>query len=462
MSLWIPACSPLFFYSPDAVYFSGSNYTSSWTANTTTGSSTNDTYMTATPAAAAAVVLPFMFASALTPYWTAPPSINVTLAVDEDDAVVWASGETWTDDFHATTFEWDIVCDGLCAEGIQFWGVEVDTQFVPAGTAENMTLDDASAYIAYDGFAALPASQSSSVTPTASDYMSTLSMAATIGATLSFSFRGAAVLLTGLTSPYTGAYTVTLDGTTMAFTSYRNVTTHGVPLFFETGLDTRVAHSLVLTTTDASEAVGFVLDSVSVFGNTGALGIIYADGDAPTTLTSTGAAIADAVEAGAIALTTVTAVEPTATAAVTTVTAVQPTTAVTGAAATTITAADTTATAAEVTVTVAEPTATTVTAAATTSAGAFQSGVTSTATGSPSAGAVVGIVLGVLVGLGALGYGIKRCYTPFAAVKTEKKRNSWDVANDLQNMKNEKVLVTTAAKDQRYVYPGLIALSKLK
>jgi hypothetical protein len=91
------------------------------------------------------------------------------------------------------------------------------------------------------------------------------------------SLPGASILVTGVTSPNTGLYTVTLDGAVVAtLSSRRDVVSHGTTLHFATNLDTTSVHTLILTAIKGGpgEAGGLVVDSWTVHGPQGGVGFV--------------------------------------------------------------------------------------------------------------------------------------------------------------------------------------------
>ena len=84
---------------------------------------------------------------------------------------------------------------------------------------------------------------------------------------------GASILVTGATSPSSGTFTVTLDGSIVAtLSAARDVVAHGVTLYFATNLDTASPHQLILTATGDSGVVGLIIDSWTVYGPQGGVG----------------------------------------------------------------------------------------------------------------------------------------------------------------------------------------------
>ena len=161
---------------------------------------------------------------------------------------------------------------------------------------QSVTLDDASPYITYSGFFAVPSSAagsspSSPITVIESDNNGTLSVTATAGSSASVSFQGSycltrpdfplpmtspdcagtSILVYGVTASPLGIFTASIDGTIAATLSAQdNVTTHGNVLFYATGLDTAKTHSLVLTCKDG----GLVLDDWVAYGPQGGVGFM--------------------------------------------------------------------------------------------------------------------------------------------------------------------------------------------
>jgi hypothetical protein len=138
-----------------------------------------------------------------------------------------------------------------------------------------VTLDDAASGITYTGFTTLPPNSSAvaypSISPTSADTDNTLSYTFTPGHSAAVTFKGGSILVSGLTDPSLGGYTVNLDGNLVAtLNAGNNVTAHDVPLFFMNNLDTTVVHTLIVTC--VSE--GLVLDSWTIYGPTGSTGFL--------------------------------------------------------------------------------------------------------------------------------------------------------------------------------------------
>jgi len=86
---------------------------------------------------------------------------------------------------------------------------------------------------------------------------------------------GASILVTGVTSPSSGTYTVTLDGSVVAtLAARREVVSHGTTLYFATNLDTTIPHTLVLTATAEGGGVGLVIDSWTAYGPQGGVSFV--------------------------------------------------------------------------------------------------------------------------------------------------------------------------------------------
>ena len=161
---------------------------------------------------------------------------------------------------------------------------------------QSVTLDDASPYVLYSGFSAVPSSPggsspSSPITVDKSDNNGTLSVTTTSGASASVSFQGphrftharlpfvltipddtgTSVLVYGVTASSLGIFTISIDGTIAATLSAQdNVTTHGNVLFYATDLDTTKPHTLELTCKDG----GLVLDNWVAYGPQGGVGFM--------------------------------------------------------------------------------------------------------------------------------------------------------------------------------------------
>ncbi|WRT64207.1 uncharacterized protein IL334_001136 [Kwoniella shivajii] len=409
-SLWIPDSSPLIFYSPAEVYFSGQNL-ASWVGNNgsqgnvtgnVNGSGETNTFHSSV--GHSAIVLPSIYAKSFTPLFSSPEGYDVTIQTNSDAPYPLSSGQKWVapnDDFNPQTFTLNFQCgkQGGCAEAnvegqIDFLGTWIETEFSPDGSQmESVDLDDASPLIQYEGFA--PVDQNNKIVEVDGqlDYEKTLSMTSTQGATAQVTFNGASILLYGVTCPSCGVFTITLDGSSSpsaTLNSFNNVTTHNTLLFFATNLNTASSHTI-----EIEAKGGVVLDKIEVRGPKGAVGF---SGNANGSPTSMG-----------------------------------PSSSIT-------------------------PTNTSNNGTSGSSPNA--SGVPASPGGSPNVGVIIGAILGSIAGVGFLWF-LCRKVAPRMKKPADKKLNPWDEANLLQNMKNEEVHVTTAA-NQRYVYPGLIAHSDLK
>ncbi|WVQ70900.1 hypothetical protein IAR50_000425 [Cryptococcus sp. DSM 104548] len=397
--LWISDASPLFFYSPADVYFSGQSL-SPWTGADSSSSAARrqirgtvaggSTYHSAT--GSAGVKLPSFYATAFAPIFNSD-DYNATLQINSDDSQPWETAQNWTasdGDFSQQTFTLQTSCgvDGGCQDEFNFQGAWVETQMAPGGSdTESVTLDDGSEFVQYSGFSSVN-SNNEIVQVSSYDHNSTLSMTSTTGATAQVVFNGASISIIGVVCPSCSTFTVTLDGTLAAtLDTSNNVTVHNTLLFFTTNLDTSSTHTMSLEAQG-----GLVIDDFVAYGPKGGVGFIGSVAGSTTTLGPTG----------------------------------------TG-------------------------------AATTTGATATSTGISgSSSGGAPNVGVIIGALLGSLAGvLEVILWFVCRKAIPTATKEDKGKMDPWDEANMLQNQKNEGVHVTTAA-NQRYVYPGLIAHSDLK
>ncbi|CAD6571309.1 MAG: hypothetical protein TREMPRED_000238 [Tremellales sp. Tagirdzhanova-0007] len=298
--LWLPASSPLFSYSPSSAYFSGSTYTSPWLGTTDSSlSAPNNTYKATN--GPSAFILPTIFAVSFTPVWD-QTTFEIGLAVDSGQPTSWTSGENYTAQGQGQgqaqaqgviaqhSFQVDVQCSTTdCSSSpFQFHGAWVGTEFAPpdGSNMQSVTLDDASPYVLYSGFSAVPSSPggsspSSPITVDKSDNNGTLSVTTTSGASASVSFQGTSVLVYGVTASSLGIFTISIDGTIAATLSAQdNVTTHGNVLFYATDLDTTKPHTLELTCKDG----GLVLDNWVAYGPQGGVGFIGSAAGGSTTI----------------------------------------------------------------------------------------------------------------------------------------------------------------------------------
>lgn len=159
---------------------------------------------------------------------------------------------------------------------------------------QSVQLDDASPLVTYTGFSPVGGSNApAGVAVESTDYNTTLSMTTTASASASVIFNGesvfnrlesasemsyisgASILVTGVTSPSSGTYTVTLDGSIVAtLAARREVVSHGTTLYFATNLDTTIPHTLVLTATAEDGGVGLVIDSWTAYGPQGGVSFV--------------------------------------------------------------------------------------------------------------------------------------------------------------------------------------------
>ncbi|RXK42489.1 hypothetical protein M231_00043 [Tremella mesenterica] len=275
-NLWLPAVSPLFFYSPSPTYFSSSSFTASWTTllDPSLPSGNNTAAQTSGPAG---VILPSIYATTFTPIWEETNDYAVQVAQGSQPAYPWVSGNT-TDvsSFGVQTYELGVQCgSGDCSQSpFTFRGAWVETYYSPAGSEQqNVTIDDASNAITYAGFSS--ANTQAMVPVGSQDHQGTLSETTTSGATANVTFQGASILIVGAVSPNLGTFTITVDSVlTATLSASSNVQAHSVPLFFTSNLDTTQKHLVSIQCTGA----GLVIDSMTIWGPSGGVSFYGPDG----------------------------------------------------------------------------------------------------------------------------------------------------------------------------------------
>lgn len=399
--LWLPALSPLFFYSPSPIYFAGSAYSSNWTTvNDGTGASGNDSVATAR--GPAAVLLPVIYSTAFTPIWDTVADYAVQLVVGTGSSETWSSGESTNETgFASQTYELDIQCSGSCAQDFVFRGAYVETYYLPQGSlGESMSLDDASSGVQYAGFSA---AQAQAVIPVDSsiDFEGTLSETQTAGATANVTFQAASIMLIGAVGPALGDFDIYLDSTLVgSLSAAADVVAHGVPLYFGTNLDTSKKHTLGIESTGS----GLVIDAFTIWGPSGGVGF-YGPGGTPVSGTPgaaypPGSGGSSSIGGGS-------------------------------------------------------------TGTNDTGTSSGLSGATSS--GGVNAGAIVGGVLAAVAAIAGIWWFFNKRAALMAKAAPEK-LSGYDDANHIQKViegKNQGVHITTFAH-QRYYYPGGISYSKLK
>ncbi|KAK4689716.1 hypothetical protein P7C73_g385, partial [Tremellales sp. Uapishka_1] len=259
LNLWLSDSSPLFFYSPASQYFSSP--LAPWTG-TTAFNSSHSTMGTA------GVILPSIYSSGFVPQWTDNSAFELYLGSDVRDL-------------------------RLLHSAIR---VPRSLDIHRGRAARSVIIDDANSAINYTGFS--PAGSSSShITASSLDYDQTLSLTSTSGAIAQLEFIGSSISISGVTSSSSGDFAISIDSNQVdTLSSYNNVTIHDVVLYFQTNLDTSTTHTFVLETTDGAAATGLVIDSITVYGPSGTVGIIGTGSGGATTTIGPNGGVATATE----------------------------------------------------------------------------------------------------------------------------------------------------------------------